>query len=134
MRDPRPKTESDIFVPFIYPIKCKVQLHRAFKSKNVEFLDVLFKRESIRKFKKFSKIDLENLLYHCCKIKSITVDNQGFLLTKRTTPSAGGRHPVDLLVSLPKKDRSLSYYNPLDHSLGELDVEKNKLENFFFNY
>lgn len=131
MRDPSPKIENESFVPFIYPVKNKIQLQRNFKKKNVDFLDIIFRRESLRKFTKFTKLDLESLLYHCCQIKSMSIDNQGFLLTKRITPSAGGRHPVDLLISLPEKDRTLSYYNPLDHSLAELEIEKSKLNKFF---
>lgn len=131
MKDPRPRTEQSKFMPFIYPIKNKISLQRDFESEGKDFLEVILNRESTRKFTKFEQLDIEKLLHYCCQIKSIEFDETGFLLTKRPTPSAGSRHPVDLLISMPNKIRTLDYYNPIDHTLGELQIEKNKLDNFF---
>lgn len=131
MKDPHPKIAQDKFTPYIYPIKKKLQLNRHIESKSKYFLEVILSRESTRVFTKFTELDLEKLLHYCCQIKSIDFDETGFILTKRTTPSAGSRHPVDLLISMPHNLRTLSYYNPLDHTLGELQIERNKLDNFF---
>lgn len=131
MKDPKPKIKKDFFSPFVYSIKNKVSLNRDFKVESKDFLETIFSRKSSREFSNFSLCDLEKLLFYSCKIKSIEFDENNFLLTNRVTPSAGGRHPIDVLVSLPQKERILSYYNPIDHTLGELKIEKKKLDVFF---
>lgn len=133
MKDPIPKNQPDKFEPFVYPVKNKRILERTFVKNDKEFLDVIFSRRSSRKFSGISLNQLSQLLYLSTKIQSLKVDELGYILTNRTTPSAGARHPVDLLVSIdnPKGNRILSYYNPIDHSLNDLSLQKNELQNFF---
>lgn len=131
MKDPKPKSEQKNFTPFLYPIKDKISLQRNFENVDKDFLEVISNRSSAREFTNFTQLDLERLLHYCCQIKYIDFDETGFLLTKRTTPSAGSRHPVDLLISMPNNVRTLSYYNPIDHTLGELEIERTRLDNFF---
>lgn len=52
---------------------------------------------------------------------------------KRTSPSAGARYPIDLLISFNNYiyRRTLLYYNPVEHSLGELLISKVHLWKFF---
>lgn len=133
MKDPYPKLKEDDFTPFVYQIKSRQLLNRNFNSPQKDFLSTIFERRSSRDFSKLTLIQLEELLFNSCKISSIDLDDSGFLKSKRVVPSAGARHPVDLLISLPDDSRSLNYYNPLDHSLSELLLEQNKLSNFFCN-
>lgn len=131
MKDPKPKIRRDNYTPFIYSIKNKISLERDFKVDSKDFLEVFFNRKSSRGLFNLSLDDLSKLLFYSCKIKSIEFDEDDFLLTKRVTPSAGSRHPIDLLISFPNAERDLYYYNPIDHTLGLLNLEKNKLDIFF---
>lgn len=131
MKDPYPKIKEDDFTPFVYPVKSRQLLNRNFNPPSKDFLPTIFERKSSRDFSKLTLIQLEELLFYSCKITSIELDDSGFLKSKRVVPSAGARHPVDLLVSMPDDLRTLNYYNPLDHSLSELLLGQNRLDNFF---
>ena len=133
MKDPTPKDQPDRFTPYLYPIKEKQKLARTFRKKNIEFLDVLFSRRSNSRFSKLNLREIAEVLHLCTKVHSISADKSGFITTKRTAPSAGARHPVDLLVSLPEDTidkRILSYYNSIDHSLSELLIKEHHLREF----
>jgi len=133
MKDPFPKTNPDEFVPFNYPIKSKKTLIRMFEKKKSDFLEIVLSRKSERNFNCPSLEHIAELLYYSNKIDAVFEDNSNYLLTKRTAPSAGARHPIDLLISLPKigTERTLEYYNPIDHSLNELSLPKGSKESFF---
>ncbi|MEO2071132.1 MAG: hypothetical protein ABGW99_07290 [Zunongwangia sp.] len=132
MKNPKPKNNYDQFYPFHYPSIRKTKLNRYFKTKEGEFLDVLLTRRSSPELQDISLDDITELLYFSNKIQSISVDDSGFLSSKRTVPSAGGRHPIDILVSLPSETtRFLQYYNPIDHSLNELSIPREIQQSFF---
>lgn len=131
MNDPYPKDKPDLCDPFIYSIKCKHFLKRNFLPQKKDFYSVIENRKSTRDFSRITFNQLEEMLFHISKITSINIDKYNYITTKRTVPSAGARHPIDILVSLPEKQRKLNYYNPLDHSLNELCVEDSKLVNFY---
>ena len=133
MKNPIPKNNPDEFIPFKYPIKVKRKLIRGFKKRSSDFLDVLLTRRTEQKLNSPSQVNISELLYYSNRVHSIHQDDFGYLVTKRTCPSAGARHPIDLLVSIPTKEkrRILEYYNPIDHSLNELSIPKSTQESFF---
>jgi len=134
MDNPTPKRQSTVFTQFKYPANKKRFLHRSLHNLDKEFLEVILSRNSDPNIlSSLSENELSELLLISTKIRSIHIDNDGYVITKRTTPSAGGRHPVDILVSqfAPSGNRSLSYYNPIDHSLSELLVPAAKLQDFY---
>lgn len=132
MESPKPKNINDEFHPFKYPFSTKTRLNRDFKVRDGDFLDVLLTRRSSYKLGSISLQDIAELLYYSNKVQSISIDDSGFLTSKRTAPSAGGRHPVDILVSLQSEGpRFLQYYNPIDHSLCELSISREKQQSFF---
>lgn len=135
MKNPKPKNEPYKFIPFVYPIRVKHKLERCSVDSKADFLEILMSRRSRSDFSSISIKEVSELLYLSTKIQSIKIDSSGFVLTKRTSPSGGARHPIDLLVSLaePIDKRTLSYYNPLDHSLAELLFPKKQLLEDFFN-
>lgn len=132
MKSPKPKNINDEFHPFKYPFSTKTKLNRDFKAREGVFLDFLLTRRSSQKVGYISLEDITELLYYSNKIQSISIDDSGFLISKRTAPSAGGRHPIDILVSLPSEStRFLQYYNPIDHSLSELSISIEIQQSFF---
>lgn len=132
MENPKPKKTIQEFVPFDYPISSKKRLKRTFDKKERDFLDVLLTRRSSTEFGSISLDTISELLFLSNNIQQIGIDESGYLISKRTVPSAGGRHPVDILISLPSEDkRLLHYYNPIEHSLGELSLSQENLKYFF---
>jgi len=132
MEDPSPKKVKDRFDPFIYPLGSKTKLKRDFKDREGSFINVFLSRRSSQDLNAISIDDISELLYLTSKIQSIEIDSSGFLISKRTVPSAGGRHPIDILVSIPSVDgRTLHYYNPVDHTLSELLISEVRQKNFF---
>ncbi len=133
MESPIPKKHDDKFVPFIYPIMIKYKLERPVEKVEREFLDVVLARRSANNFSPLTILEVSKVLYWSTKIQSFQTDERGFVLTKRTSPSGGARHPIDLLVSntAPIKERGLFYYNPVDHTLGELSISEKLRLDFF---
>ena len=134
MKDPIPRKIPLKFDPFIYPVRQRIKLSLNHDLFEKQFLDVIFSRRSERVSSTINSNQLSQLLHICTRIHSIQMDESGYVLTQRSTPSGGARHPVDILVSIssPIAKRSLEYYNPIDHSLGELSLDKVDM-GFFFN-
>ncbi len=132
MKSPKPKNINDEFHPFKYPVSTRIKLNRDFKAREGDFMDILLTRRSSQKLGYISLEDIAEVLYYSNKVQSISIDDSGFLISKRTAPSAGGRHPIDILVALPTENtRFLQYYNPIDHSLSELSIPREKQQSFF---
>jgi len=60
--------------------------------------DVLASRRSQRSFEPMTLADLANVLVPAARVQSWWSAPDGFSATQRPTPSAGGRHPIDLVV------------------------------------
>lgn len=131
MKNPVLKDVNDTFSPFVYQSKGeKKYIVPGVSSSTKDFLNVLQERVSSLNFQPHETSTIENLLFISNKIKSVQIDGSGYIITKRTVPSAGGRHPIDLLISFPTSRNSLTYYNPLDQSLSSLILDKTSLSNF----
>jgi SagB-type dehydrogenase family enzyme len=128
-----PRIKGKNFEPFIYPIVEKVTLSRKFEKHNQQFIDVFLSRRSTNQLSSISILELSELLYYCGKVQYIEEDEYGGLISKRAAPSAGARHPIDLLISPSPENgfRFLSYYNPVEHSLNKLSIKHDALESFF---
>ncbi|HMK57424.1 MAG TPA: SagB family peptide dehydrogenase [Nitrososphaeraceae archaeon] len=97
-----------------------------------DFLSTVLKRRSNRVFKELSKAHLSKLLWYSSKVISLDIQKDGSIWFHRPIPSAGGLHPIDLIVysRLYDKTGHFYYYNPLDHSLGKLLIDRSKSEPF----
>jgi SagB-type dehydrogenase family enzyme len=60
--------------------------------------DVLRARRSTRSFSTLDTAQLSTLLYHSARVRETWVGPGGFPCSSRSTPSAGARHPVDLVI------------------------------------
>lgn len=60
--------------------------------------DVLRNRRSTRSFSTLDTAQLSTLLYHSARVRETWVGPGGFPCSSRSTPSAGARHPVDLII------------------------------------
>lgn len=60
-------------------------------------LDVLSTRRSRRRFRSISSRRLSDLLFHSARVRSSWDGSDGYRLSSRPAPSAGARHPIEIL-------------------------------------
>lgn len=100
--------------------------------KQADFLEVFTHRRSVKQLGACPISVLSQVLYLAAKPYCIAKDDYGVTISRSAAPSAGGRHPIDILVGLQEKDdRQLYLYQPIGHSLKRLCVAK-ELQRFFF--
>lgn len=133
MSGPSLRTEPLLYRPFLYPCMGETRLPKVTEnSQNKSFLDVFKKRRSVKRLGGCSLEDLSQVLYHACKPYEISKDDYGMTVFCSASPSAGGRHPIDILVGLLESGgRKLYLYQPLSHSLRQLTVPEEKQQLFF---
>ena len=69
-----------------------------------DFLDVFSQRRSIKILGACSIDALSQILYYAVKPYCISKDDYGVTVYRSAAPSAGGRHPIDILVGLKKQN------------------------------
>lgn len=123
MSNPSLKPIRTKSVPFSYPIISRELLERPTSFTDRTFIDAVLGRKSSRSFARISVDQLSTLLYLSCKTLAVNTDFEGNEWQHRPVPSAGGLHPIDLVVGVPqKKGYTLNYYNPICHSLDRLKL------------
>lgn len=125
--NPSPKKIEGNNIPFIYPILETQSLPKPDQFPDISFVRVLDERRSERSFSELSKDNLSTALYLSAKVKNVLIQENGFVLSQRPTASAGARHPIDILVISPSlfSNNAIYYYNPFEHSLAKLNIDKN---------
>lgn len=96
------------------------------------FRNILASRQSRRVFNPISLHLLNTLLWNSAR--AITVSSPTSPRWQhRPAPSAGGRHPIDLLIFTEQQQtKNVFLYEPVSHSLAKLNVEATSyLEQFF---
>lgn len=97
-----------------------------------DFFHVLESRKSRRDGDLISEDDIAHLLYYCARVKHTEIEDSGFLWQHRPVPSAGGRHPIDIILFNYRGDDSNIYlYEPFSHSLACLEDINNASLNRF---
>ncbi|WP_449435492.1 nitroreductase family protein [Pedobacter steynii] len=129
-RNPRPKTHEETVSSFAYPENKKVFLKKPDVLVSKSFFEVATERASQRKFSALPESRLAELLWYSAKVISTHPQANGYILSHRPSPSAGARHPIDIIVSMPSKERKLEYYNPFDHSLNVITADQILVDNF----
>ncbi len=121
------------FEPYRYKGKNVIKLPEVKKAEQqMDFLEVLSKRRSVKKLGTCSMDALSQILYYAVKPYCIGIDDYGVTVYRSAAPSAGGRHPIDVLVGIKERDeRHLYLYQPLGHSLKRLDVTDELQNNFY---
>lgn len=92
------------------------------------FVDVIDGRGSIRQLKPPSIERLATLLWHGARTRETAIRSDGMLWQHRAAPSAGGLHPIELLI-VPANKATLLRYDPIVHCLDILDnIDVGRLE------
>lgn len=122
------------FEPFQYDGDLVIMLPGVEKEKHpTEFLEVFSGRRSIKQLGSCSLDSLSQILYYAVKPYGIGRDDYGETVYRSAAPSAGGRHPIDILVGmLDGGVRRLFLYQAINHSLKRLGI-KEELQAAFFD-
>lgn len=133
MSGPSIRTTALPYKPFIYPCVEALQLSKVDDClPDKGFLQVFKERRSIKRLGSCSLDALSQVLYYAFKPYMISTDDYGVTVCRSASPSAGGRHPIDILVGLLKGgSRKLYLYQPVSHSLRRLAIPEEKLQLFF---
>jgi SagB-type dehydrogenase family enzyme len=114
----------------VFQVRNKIPLNKP-QAEPDAFQNLILRRHSKRSLLKLSPAKLSKLLWLTSKIISIDIDNEGVVSSHRPSPSAGGLHPIDLIVYTEfRRTKSLFYYNPVDHTLNELNYKIATLNSF----
>jgi len=132
MKNPQPKPTEERVTSFDYPIQHTIKLSQNIDPLSARFDEVITSRKSQRTFSGINLQQLSNILWYTAKVKQTFVQENGYILTHRGTPSAGARHPIDMLIinqtllnsNLPH------YYNPFEHTLNKLDLSAQLVVDF----
>ena len=85
------------------------------------FVEVFENRRTKRSFGSLTLDDLSNLLWVAAKTRSSFRESSGFVWQHRASPSAGGRHPIDLaVIAPPTLPADVYIYDSIGHSLIEI--------------
>ena len=93
---------------------------------------MLRERRSVKQLGGCTIEKLSEILFHAVKPYTICKDDYDMTVYRSASPSAGGRHPIDILVGLPENEgRRLFLYEPLSHSLRRLNIYVELQHEFF---
>lgn len=119
--EPRLRSNEVVYEPYAFEITTTLHLPVPDAIPSEECLQVLHKRRSRRKFGRLDQRQLSALLWFSAKTLYRSVELSGFPWSHRPSPSAGGRHPIQILVLNAKHGSAdLSLYEPELHALHSL--------------
>lgn len=128
MENPKPKDKEKILPAFELPFDKVIELPFPKEFPIMNFTEVLDLRRSKRVFNSISIECLSSLLYLCAKVKQENLLESGYKTSFRPSPSAGGRHPIDIFVLSESlfENKALHYYDPYMHQLKQVrfDLEQ----------
>lgn len=133
MTNPESKAKEDEVPQFDYQILQTIKLSRTITPLPIRFDKVSETRKSGRNFKPITLQEVSDVLWYAAKVRTTFQQDNGYILTHRGTPSAGARHPIDIIISNPKFLISgfFYYYNPFEHSLNQLANSYGDVSAFF---
>ena len=117
-----------------YPSSQKIPLKTNFNSSKKSFDEIIQTRHSIRTFDKrpISLDDVSKLLYHANGVTGKNTDDDNILHYFRTSPSAGGLHPIEIYLIAINVDGltpGIYHYSPMENIL-ETVSDQNPSEKF----
>jgi SagB-type dehydrogenase family enzyme len=124
LTSPIPRESTLPYSEFKYQIKEKVYLSEPNVLIDSFVIDVLTSRRSRRTFKTVSAEKLNALLWHSARVICLTPPVAS-RWQHRSYPSAGGLHPIDLLVFIGREgSENVLLYDPLAHGLSKVVINE----------
>lgn len=110
-----------------YPDRKMIRLKPSSQENSLPFFEILENRKTIRSFKReapLTKQLLADILYHTARAKTVADSYYFGNLMRRTSPSGGAMHPVEIypqLIDVKGLQNGSYYYNPERHALVQLE-------------
>lgn len=121
LKSPVLREKELTFTEFAYPIISTNFLPEPNLNNSIPFCEVLNRRRSQRNFKLLSLECLNSLLW--LSARTIETSSTNTRWEHRPSPSAGGRHPIDIFVlDINKGKTTFFLYQNANHSLAELQL------------
>jgi hypothetical protein len=124
--DPKPRSNYLDLPKLQYRIRSKQYLDFPTTEPNTSLFTTLRQRRSRKHFGSLAPGELEGLLFHSCKTFEMRQSARGYTWQHRATPSAGGIHPIDVLIFM--EGGQVALYDNLAHALLYLDIEPSHAE------
>lgn len=128
--NPTPKSAEDFVSPFVYPVSYTRQLLKPTQNYVSDFFELTRLRTSEKRLRDLSAFQLSDLLWYAAKVIDTHYQENGYILSHRPSPSAGARHPIDLLIINFSEKPVFQYYNPFEHSLNHLELNEGLFTEF----
>lgn len=125
--NPIPRQEPVAYTPWVWPIERSISLPML-SARVGAWPEVSSTRRSRRTFAPIEWEQLGMLLWHTLYCHRTAESPLGFALQQRAVPSAGGIHPVHLVMQVPKDPALWARYNPLTHSLDVMGTSTDVLD------
>ena len=119
--DPRPRETSLVYDPFAFPDAAADYLDVPALTMQPGFWTVLSRRTCRRTFRQIGRRTLGALLWYTAKSIGQSRTPAGHIWERRYSPSAGGVHPIHIVIQLSEPTASqLMRYDPIGHALCDL--------------
>jgi SagB-type dehydrogenase family enzyme len=129
---PVPRTPPTEVEDFVFPISNRTYLPVPKENIDVNFFETILNRESRREFSKAPIDHIANLLWYSSKVFSTKKLDLNHVWQHRPTPSAGGRHPIDILIIPSPEEKDVRVYDPIAHTLGHISsLDMNPIDELF---
>lgn len=131
LKSPTPREVELPYSEFCYQVEEKSYLPLPDNLPRTSLSNILASRQSRRTYKAVSRQLLNSLLWHSARAIIVSPPNSS-RWQHRPTPSAGGRHPIDLLILTEQYNSKNAYlYDPVPHALTRLKIpNSNSLDQF----
>jgi SagB-type dehydrogenase family enzyme len=135
--EPIPRNKTLSIRHFEYPIQKEILLDApAIKPKKNVF-SVLEQRQTRRESELLSHKEISHLLWYSVKRRSAIAERGRYIWQHSPTPSAGGCHPIDILIMrISGEANRVFYYDPIGHRLAQIhepnEDAQEKLERLAF--
>jgi SagB-type dehydrogenase family enzyme len=130
LADPRPRAKAKTSPTGTgYKTTAKFYLPHPEARGSKSFFRVLSARASRRSFAHVPDDKLAAFLWYSAKALTMSQGPQDIFCQHRFVPSAGGLHPIDLIV-IDVHEQSASVYDPIAHALCKLDVSEEQVTSF----
>lgn len=133
MRGPSILDKPITFEPYWYECGEVIKLPKVnMTEQHMDFLEIFSERRSVKELGACSLDALSKILHYAVKPYCIGIDDYGVTVYRSAAPSAGGRHPIDILVGIKENSgRNLYLYHSLGHSLKRLAITDESQNAFF---
>ena len=118
LRSPQLRDFEEEYSPLAFSVVDRRYLSKPKVEPADAFAEVIKRRRSRRSFEELPEDTLSSILWFAAKVMESSSEQSGFMWSHRGAPSAGGRHPIHLLVGdLQNPNAGLAVYDAVGHVL-----------------